>query len=342
MKRHSAVALAAALASALAVALGATLGLSAGQPLAAKRQLRVGLVYQSTDLRDPFNRLAFTGFQRAVRQLGVTGRVVAPDPKAGPLPSALYLARKNYDLVIGYGFLEVRAIDAAAVRFPHTKFAMLDASRLSLPHQPRNVRGGVFASEESSYLAGYLAALMEKRRAGKDVIASVGGYKIPTVDSYIAGFQAGGRRADPGITTLNAYANNFENPAKCRPVALGQIGRGAGVVFQVASTCGLGALQAAKERGIWGIGVDIDQASLGPYILTSAVKRLDVAVYDTVRDFTRGSFKTGSDTLFDLRNGGVGLGKISPKVPPAFIRRVDAIRRQIVAGKIRVPSTLRP
>ena len=211
-----------------------------------------------------------------------------------------------------------------------------------LPHKPKNVRGGLFAAQEPSYLVGYLAALMEKRRPGENVIGSVGGYKIPTVDAYIAGYQAGARKADPGITTLNRYSSNFVNSAKCRPVALGEIGRGAGVVFQVASACGKGALQAAKEKGVWGIGVDIDQSSLGPHILTSAIKRLDVAVFQTVKACQQGTFKTGGDVVFDLRNGGVGLGKISPKVPRSFVRRVERIRKQIVAGKIRVPSTLRP
>ena len=209
-----------------------------------------------------------------------------------------------------------------------------------LPHKPKNVRGGLFAAQEPSYLVGYLAALMEKRRPGEDVIGSVGGYKIPTVDAYIAGYQAGARKADPGITTLNRYSSNFVNSAKCRPVALGEIGRGAGVVFQVASACGKGALQAAKEKGVWGIGVDIDQSSLGPHILTSAIKRLDVAVFQTVKACQQGTFKTGGDVVFDLRNGGVGLGKISPKVPRAFLRQVEGIRRQIAAGQIKVPTSL--
>src|SRR5919201_6415001 len=116
--------------AALALAAVAVLSLlvPAGQPLAAKRQLRVGLVVQSTYVKDPYEGGAFAGFQRAVRELGVEGRVVAPNPKAGVLPSILYLARQKYDLVIGIGFLEVTAIDAAALRFPHTKFAIIDSS----------------------------------------------------------------------------------------------------------------------------------------------------------------------------------------------------------------------
>jgi basic membrane protein A len=189
-----------------ALAGGGTTGSTAGN-----RQLRVGLVLQSTDVNDPYEHGPFVGFRRAVRELGVRGRVVAASPKGGLLPGFLYLARQKYDLVIGYGFLSVDALDTAAVKFPHTSFAIIDSSLADLPHKPKNVRGGVFASEQPSYLAGYLAALMERRRRGKDVIGSVGGYKIPTVDSYIAGYQAGARRAEPGITTLNAYANNFVN-----------------------------------------------------------------------------------------------------------------------------------
>jgi basic membrane protein A and related proteins len=323
----------------LAAVLAASV-LPAAESATGQRQLRVGLVLQSTAFNDPYESGAFAGFRRAVQELGVKGRVVSANPKAGPLPSILYLARQKYDLVIGIGFLEVGAVDAAARKFPGTKFAIIDSSLKDLPHRPKNVQGGVFAAEQAGYLAGYLAALMEKRRPGKDVIGSVAGYKLPTVDSYIAGYQAGAGKADPGIATLNGYSKNFTNPAKCKPVALDQIAKGAGVIFQVASACGDGALQIAKEQGVWGIGVDSDESSLGSHILTSAMKRLDVAVFNTVKALRQGTFRTGTDTVFNLRNGGVGLGKISPKVPRAFVQKVEAIRKQIIAGKIKVPSTL--
>jgi basic membrane protein A len=109
------------------------------------------------------------------------------------------------------------------------------------------------------------------------------------------------------------------------------------VVFNVAGSCGLGALAAAKKKGVWGIGVDIDQSYLGSFILTSVVKRLDVAVYGLVRSLTEGTFRTGGDVVFDLGNRGVGLGRISPKVPRAFLAALARIRARIVAGTIRVP-----
>jgi basic membrane protein A and related proteins len=323
----------------IAAVVAATLTF-AGSGTTAESKLRVGLVLQQVGTNDPYNAPALRGFRRAVRSLGIKGRVVVASPSSGALPSIAYLARQKYDLVIGYGYLIVRAMDAAALRFPDTKFAIIDASQKDLPHKPKNVRGGMFAAEQPSYLAGYLAALMERHRPGKDTIGAVGGYKIPTVDHFIAGYRAGARRATSRGTTLIGYAGSFVNPAKCNAVARRQIARGAGVVFQVASSCGLGALDAAREEGVWGIGVDIDQSSLGPHVLTSALKRLDVAVFATVSALQRGTFRTGGDAVFDLRSGGVGLGKISAKVPRAYVRRLERVRARIVAGTITVPAVL--
>jgi len=320
---------------AAAAGLGGAVG-SAGTG----RPLRIGLVLDNTNVNDPFQHGAFVGLQRAVRKLGVVGKVVAPSPRETFASSFSYLARQRYDLIIAIGFFEVQDLDAAARAFPQSKFAIIDASIDDLKHRPGNVRGGTFRTEQAGYLAGYLAALMEERRPGKDVIGSVGGVKIPTVDSYIAGYRAGARSADPRITLLNAYSGDFLNRSKCRAIALQQIAAGAGAVFQVADACGLGALAAAKEKHVWGIGVDVDQSFLGPRILTSVVKNLDVAVFATIASFKEGRFHTGTDAVFDLANDGVGLGRISPKVPRTFIRRLDAIRARIVAGKITVPSSL--
>jgi basic membrane protein A len=288
-----------------------------------------------------FEHGAFVGFQRAVKELGVQGKVVTTSPTENSfVPGFSYLARQKYDLIIGIGFLQVADLDTAALKFPSSRFAILDARRDDLKHKPKNVRGTLFKTEQAAYLAGYLAARLEQRRPGKDVVSTVGGYPLPTVNAYIAGFQAGARRADPGITTLNAYSNDFSSPPKCKTLALDQIARGSGAVFAVAGACGLGALAAAKEKGAWGVGVDLDQSYLGSFILTSVVKRLDVAAFDLIRSLSRGRFTTGQDSVFDLQNGGVGLGRISPKVPRPFVAQLVKIRGQIVNGQIRVPSTL--
>ncbi|MGE5273912.1 MAG: BMP family lipoprotein [Verrucomicrobiota bacterium] len=302
-------------------------------------RLRVGLVLEPPG--GPFGHIAFVGFRRAVRELGVEGRALTPSEKEGFVPSFTYFARRGYDLVLGLGFGQIKAVDAVAVQYPRTRFVLLDSDWRSLKHRPRNVRGTVYRTEQAAYLAGYLAALLEKRRPGKDVVGTVAGYKIPTVDPFIAGFQAGARKADPGITTLNTYANDFIAPAKCKKAALEQIAKGSGAVFQVAGGCGFGALQAAKERGVWGIGVDSDQSFLGPHILTSVLKRMDVAAYGAVEALVKGQLETGRNAVYTLGNGGVGLGRISPKVPRAVLTQVDRVRRQIVSGKLTgIPATV--
>jgi basic membrane protein A len=268
------------------------------------------------------------------------GRVLTPAPKEGYVPSLSLLARQKYDLVIGFGFFAAAAIDRAATGFPETRFAIIDFAHDDLAHRPRNVLGLVFREEQAGYLAGHLAALVLTLSPGEEVISSVGGQRVPAVERYIAGYQAGARGANPRVTTLNSYTDSFHDPVKGRSVALSQIAKGSRVVFQVAGTCGLGALEAAKERGIWGIGVDVDQSHLGRHILTSAVKRLDVAVFDTIEELVRGTLETGRTSRFSLRNRGVGLGTISAAVPRSFKAEIEDVRAEIAAGKIPIASSV--
>jgi basic membrane protein A len=209
-----------------------------------------------------------------------------------------------------------------------------------LPHRPKNVVGLVFREEQAGYLAGHLAALVLTLSPGEQVISSVGGQRVVAVERYIAGYQAGARGANPRVTTLNSYTDDFWDPVKGRSVALSQIAKGSRVVFQVAGPCGLGALEAAGERGIWGIGVDVDQSHLGRHILTSAVKRLDVAVFDTIEELARGTPETGRTSRFSLRNGGVGLATISARVPRSLKAAIENVRAEIVAGRIPIATSV--
>jgi len=323
----------------LLVALFA-LAFSGGGAGGGRRPLKVLFV---TDLLKPatkrdYRGIAYLGFLRAVTDFGLQGRAVQiyPDPRA--IERLTAFARQKYDLIYT-GNLYPEAVDTVALKFPETKFFYPFRTEL-LAHRPKNVQGLDLHNWEGAYLAGYLAGLMERRRPGKDVVSSVGGLDVQPVNGLIAGYEAGARKADPGITTLHGYANDFIAPQKCKAVALNQISAGAGAVFDVAGACGLGALEAAKERGVWAVGVDVDQSFLGPQILTSEVSQIDVIVYSALRSLARGTFKTGGNTVWDLANGGVGLGKISPKVPRRFVRELTAIRREIVAGRIRVPARL--
>src|SRR3954454_16328218 len=202
-------------------------------------------------------------------------------------------------MVIAVGFLMAEATVKVAKSFPNTKFAIIDSSQAAMKSKPKNVAGLLFSEQQSGYLAGYMAGLYVKDKGGKQVVSSVGGQKIPPVDHYIAGYQAGAKAADSGIKTLNGYSQDFVDQAKCKELALNQIAEGSQVVFQVAGQCGLGALDAAKEKNVQGIGVDADQAYLGDQVLTSAIKKVDVAVFDTIKSAQDGSFKGGTNETFD-------------------------------------------
>ena len=280
-----------------------------------------------------FNALAYKGLQRAKADLGADIRVVTSKSNADYVPNLSSLARQKYDLVIAVGFLMADATDKVARNFPQTNFAIVDFSQAGLKSKPANVQGLLFKENEAGYLAGYLAALYVKQKGGEQVISTVGGQKIPPVDAYIAGYQAGAKKANPEIKTLNGYSQDFVDQAKCKELALNQIEEGSQVIFQVAGGCGLGALDAAKEKNLQGIGVDADQAYLGGHILTSALKKIDNAVLQVVKEVQGDQFKKGTDTVFDAKSGGVGLGKVSTE-GEAFSAEVGKVQEQISGGEI--------
>src|SRR5919106_318825 len=156
----------------------------------------------------------------------------------------------------------------------------------------------------------------------------------------IDGYQAGAKAAVPGVTMLNGYSQDWDDLAKCKEVALDQLARGSQVVFQVAGGCGLGALDAAKEKDVWGIGVDADQAFLGDHVLTSALKRVDQAVFQTIEAVVDGSFAGGGVSVFGPAEEGVGLGETSPNAPADAVAETEAQIDPIVAGEVEIPETV--
>jgi basic membrane protein A and related proteins len=309
----------------------------------AAKTLKIGLVTDLGQLNDRgFNQLAYEGLKEAQRELGIKGRVVQSASAADYIPNMRRLARDGYDLIIGVGFAQGDAIDTVATRFPQSRFAIIDVDQATLKHKPKNVVGLIFKEQEVGYLAGYLAALAEKRRDGPDVIGSVGGFKEPPVDRFIAGYQAGAKKADPGIKVLNGYSSDWDDQAKCKELALNQIDRGAGVVFQVAGGCGLGALDAARQEQVWGIGVDADQSFLGAHVLTSAQKKVDSAVFATIKSIQDGTWQGGRNATFGLKEKGVGLGKISTKTPTEDVDAVERVSEEIASGEISsIPTTVK-
>ena len=297
-------------------------------------KIKVGLVTDIGGLNDRgFNSLANKGLEDAKSQLGVEGRVLESKSDADYIPNLSEFGDQTYDLIISVGFLMTDATTQAATAYPDSTFAIVD-SAFDPPLD--NAQGLLFKEQETGCLVGALGALTSKT----GTISTVGGQKIPPVDRFIAGYQFCAKKVKPDIKLLNEYSQDFVDQAKCKEIALDQIAKGSDVVFQVAGGCGLGALDAAKQKGVWGIGVDADQAFLGEHILTSAVKRVDVAVFKTIEAVQKGEKVGGSVTTFGLKDDGVGLGTVSSKVPQDVLDQVEQIKQQILDGSLEIPDTL--
>ena len=269
-----------------------------------------------------FNHLAYVGLQHAQRA-GIKGRVIQSKSGSDYIPNLKACVQSGAGITIGVGFL----MTARWTRSPRrSRTTSSPSSTTTLPvmkHKPKNVEGLLFSEQQAGYLVGYAAGMWAKSHNGK-AVGSVGGFKIPPVDRYIAGFQYGAKKADPGIKTLNGYSNDFVKQAKCKETALNQIAQGSVVEFQVAGQCGLGVLDASHEKGIFGIGVDADQGYLGSWVMTSALKRVDVSVYNAIQSANHGKLKGGGNKQFTASIGGVGYGKWSSKVPASIKNAVAA------------------
>jgi basic membrane protein A and related proteins len=297
--------------------------------------IRACLVTDIGGLNDRgFNALANEALEQAATELGVETRVLESKSDADYIPNLSECATQGFDIVVSNGFLMGDATEAAAKQFPDTTFAIIDfAYEAPAP----NLQGLVFKEQEVGYLVGYLAGLVTE----SNTVSSVGGQKIPPVDRFIAGYQKAVADANPDAKALNGYSQDFVDQAKCKEVALDQIAKGSDVVFQVAGGCGLGALDAAKEKGVWGIGVDKDQSFLGAHILTSAVKKVDQAVFQTIEKMVNGEQVGGGTTVFGLAEDAVALGEVSSKVSQDIVDQVEEQTQKIIDGEIEIPEEVK-
>jgi basic membrane protein A len=290
-----------------------------------------------------FNQLSNEGRIAIGKKLKIKTGVFQTGSQAERIPNMLAACRQGYKMIFGVGFLNYTALNAVAPRCPQAQFAGIDEPYVLFSKKPKNAAGVVFAEQEAGYLVGYLGALELKSQGGPQVMSAVGANNVPAIVHYISGYIQGAKKANPKVKVLANYANDptFSDQSKCHETALNQIQQGSRVVFQVAGGCGLGALKAAKENKVWGIGVDADQRYLGPFMLTSALKRVDTSVELLTTLASKGQLKTQKDYVFSLKNNGVGLGSVSPKVPKSFVAKTNAIAKQIGAGKIKVKAQIK-
>jgi len=224
--------------------------------------------------------------------------------------------------VIAVGVLyEFGPLDDVAPAFPKTKFAGVDVDWKGLSSHAKNIRGIQFREQEAGYLVGYVAGrwIKDHKKAGHNVVGGVGANKVPAITRYLAGYKAGAKKAFPGVKVLIDYANDptFADQAKCRETTLNHIDQGSRVEFEAAGACGLGGLNAAKQKKIWGVGVDANQGFLGKHMLTSALKHVELSVFNAIKQYKANpkGFKGGFNTNYTLKNHGVGFAPLSTKVP---------------------------
>jgi basic membrane protein A len=288
-----------------------------------------------------FNQSQLAGITRASQQLGVKKITIQSNSSSDYLPNLTTAVREGAKIVSAAGYLLAPTLSTVAAQFPKVDFTITDDSvhgaDFAKAKSIKNIEGLVYASNQAGCLVGYLAGEMVKAKGGKQVIGAVGGVQIPAVDDYIVGYNYCAQLSDPGIKVLVGYSQDFVAQDKCKTIAQNHIGQGSQVEFQVAGGCGLGVLSAADQAGIWGIGVDVDQSALAKRVLTSALKHVDTGIFDAIKQAKAGQFKGGTDRLFSLQNSGVGVGKISPKVPASFVTKMNQLKAKIISGSVKVP-----
>ncbi len=306
-------------------------------------QIKVGLVTDTGGVDDRgFNEFTINGLEKAETELDIEKRVYVSQTADDYKPNLEAAVDDGNDLVIAVGFLLAPTTIAVASENPDVSFAGIDhfyggegCEKGGTCTQP-NALGMQYPSEESGYLAGIVAALMTKT----GTVSTVGGKKIPSVDNWIAGFQQAVKDTKPSVKYLNAYSDNFDDLAKCKEIALDQINQKSDVVFQVAGKCGLGAIDAACEKNVTAIGVDVDQSAQGKCVLMSALKPLESSTFDTIRTFKDGKFKGGTNQFFGVENlqDAALLTDFTKPVPANVQAAVDKAEKDLKSGAIDPPS----
>ncbi|MCW5744792.1 MAG: BMP family ABC transporter substrate-binding protein [Alphaproteobacteria bacterium] len=281
-----------------------------------------------------FNEAAFRGAERFKTETKINYRDFVVSNETQFEQAHRRFAQGGNDPIVGVGFLQTSAVTTVAKQFPKVRFTVIDTV-VDLP----NVRSVLFKEHEGSFLVGVAAALVSK--TGK--VGFVGGMDIPLIRKFVCGYEQGVRWAKPGATVIQNMTGNtpaaWTDPGRGAELAKGQFERGVDVVYAAAGTTGLGVLQAAKDAGKLSIGVDSNQNHLHPgSVLTSMVKRVDLAVYDTFTAARAGTWQPGVNVL-GLKEGGVdwALDKNNATlITPEIKAKVEQAKADIISGKIKV------
>ena len=314
-------------------AAGSASSTKAGSTTTAKSDLKVGLITDVGGIHDhSFNETSWKGLEKAKTDFGVEINYLESKTDADYSSNIESFVDEDYDLIVCVGFKLAEATKKAAESHPDKKFAIIDdASNASLP----NVTCLTFKQEQASYLVGYVAGLVTK----KNNVGFVLGMASEMMNKFGYGYLAGVYAANPKATVQQIDANNFADPAIGKTSATTMITNGADVIFHAAGGTGVGVIQACQENKISAIGVDTDQSSLAPdTVITSAMKRVDNAVYDSVKQLVEGTLK-GGEVVYDLSKGGVDIAPTTKLLSEDVLKKVEEVKAKILSGEIVVPGT---
>ncbi|MCL6653752.1 BMP family ABC transporter substrate-binding protein [Agrobacterium rubi] len=320
--------------TALASVLG-TLTANAAEKPAALIIAQGGLGDQS------YNDLAFAGFQRALKETGLEGKPVESKDVVAQAADILRRASDaDFGLVVDLEYAHGEPMLEVAKDYPDTTFAILNQVQ-----KGDNIVSVLFQEQEGSYLAGVLAAQVTtdtsiKGINAEPIIGVIGGTKSAGIDKFIAGYIEGAKSVNPKIDVKVAYSNNFADPALGQQMAKAMFEEGADIIYQVAGGTGTGVIQAAKDTGHFAIGVDGDQDGVAPgNVLTSMIKKTDVAVEDVVKNYAKDVKLGGTTVAYGLKEDGVGLSDMKYTkdiIPAAYLSKVEAAKADIISGKVKV------
>lgn len=282
----------------------------------------------------------------AVAPQGIEPVVLQSKAQEDYQPNLQLLVDQGAKLSVGVGFMLENAVEAIAKSNPNANFLLIDSPLLDAkgtPYSMPNVRAVTFQEEQGSFLVGALAGLATK----SNKVGFVGGMEVPLIKKFEAGFRAGVMTTNPKAKIVANYTGSFDNVSMGKQVGQDMAAKGADVIYQAAGADGLGVIQAVKEareggKQVFVIGVDSDQSHLAPdAVLTSMLKRVDLAIYESVRDLKQGSFK-GGDMAMGIKEGGIGYAQVKVDFPKKdeALAKVEALRGKIVSGELVVPANL--
>lgn len=295
--------------------------------------IKVGMVADVGGINDEsFNQSAWEGLQKAQKDLGIEIKVIESKQASEYITNIESLVDQDMDLIIGVGNTMKDDIKKEAENYPDQNFAIVDETYDEIPS---NVTPILFKENEATYLAGLIAGKMTKTNN----IGFIGGMQNPVISRFESGFKAGVKEANKDADVKVQYAGTFGDAAKGKSIANQMYSSGVDIILPAAGGTGLGAIESAKEQGKYAIGVDRDQSSLAPdNMLTSALKKVNVGVYDTVKELVDGNLKGGSEKIYGLKEGGVDIVE-SKLIPQDVIDYVNSMKEKIIKGEIKVPAS---